>query len=669
MKRFHHSPKNVRQYGEIRMNLQSLNAPGMNKTLPCRPKMAATNDHPVHPNRTAQDLRDLEKNLKQWAFTSFSKARSALEELALHATPQSAYELRLAYYRHASFLENQWQHHDRALGFARQAVDVLESVPDAQGLAEIWADIAGIYQNRREWRNAQESIDRARKYLNENTPAPLRAQVDCREGFLQLHLGDNTRALDNLLKAEEGLTGLDAGQSELKSYYILTLVLSGLGDVYERIDEKEKSLDAYRRVLPIVEEHHLRPRLAWHYLNAGRAAFARENISEAKEYLLKALEWSVEGDAEARTHALGNLGILAILEGNTDRAWSLMDQAAAQYENPEKPGDFTNLSKVESWRAGLMTQTGDYEKARQFLEKAYEYGQQGEDNYHLLQVCHNLAEVNAVFEDYRQAYVWQRRTTEYTNIHFKHLRNRDREDIEALHQLERSRQEAQMAKLRVAGLQLRALRAQMNPHFLFNALNAIQGLITSGRNKEAESYLAKFARLMRQTLEYSDLEVVSLEQEIEFLERYIDINRKLRFRDRLEFRIVPPRGIDLSDLYIPTMILQPFVENAIEHGLRPRQEGALTIGFQLLENEELLFCTIEDDGVGYNKGREKHKDPSAFQKHRSRGMEITGERLNLLHQLQKTSPGAYIRIADIGDLSEGARTGTRVEVLLPILEG
>jgi len=174
---------------------------------------------------------------------------------------------------------------------------------------------------------------------------------------------------------------------------------------------------------------------------------------------------------------------------------------------------------------------------------------------------------------------------------------------------------------------------------------------------------------MRHTLEYSELEVVTLEQEIEFLERYLDINRKLRFREKLDFKIIAPKNFDLDDLLIPTMIIQPFVENAIEHGLRPRQEGHLTIQFELLADDEtLLRCIIEDDGVGYNKGREKQVAQMGFQKHRSRGMEITTERLNLLHELQHRDGDNYIQINDIADLTQGQRTGTRVEVLLPLLE-
>jgi tetratricopeptide (TPR) repeat protein len=485
---------------------------------------------------------------------------------------------------------------------------------------------------------------------------------------LHLHFGNIRQALDNLTDAEKALMGLDE-KATLKDYYIQTLVFSGLGELYERLGEKEKSLEAYRNVLPIVEKHGLRPRLGWHYLNAGRAALARNDGEQAQAHFEKVLQLAGSNEAEAKTHALSNLGIIAMLAGNAVRAFNLFGQAAAQYDPPSKPADFTNLSKIENWRAGLFLELDNEAQAAEHFEKAWEVGQKGNDLYHLGQVCQNLASLHAEKGAFDKAFEWQRQVTELNQQHFSQLRDHERQEIEARYQLERSRQEAQMAKLRVAGLQLRALRAQMNPHFMFNSLNAIQGLVTSGRNADAESYLAKFAKMMRHTLEYSELEVVTLEQEIEFLDRYLDINRKLRFREKLDFQISAPKNFDLDDLLIPTMIIQPFVENAIEHGLRPRQEGRLTIRFELLEDDEtLLRCIIEDDGVGYNKGREKQAAQLGFQKHRSRGMEITTERLNLLHELQHRDGDNYIQINDLGDITSGQRTGTRVEVLLPLLE-
>lgn len=619
-------------------------------------------------NEDVVELRRRCEQLSRWAFTDFERAKKLLDELAGMVTRQTPFDVRLAYATHAAFLHNQWHHYDKALEYTKQAISILESLANAPALVEMWADQAAIHLNRRDWRAAEKSLDRARRYLSDAISPILLAHLSCREGFLHLHLGNHRQALDCLMEAEKDMLALDEETAGLKDYYIQTLIFSGLGDLYERLGEKAKSLEAYRCVLPIVERHGLRPRLSWHYLNAGRAAMAQQDVTQAQASFEKAMEVVSEGESEAKTHALGNLGILALWADNTARALALFDKAAAEYENPSKPADFTNLSKIESWRAGLFSQLNDPVKARFHLERSWETGQNGHDLYHLSQVAQNLAALHEERKNFEQAYEWQRQTSELVAKHYHQLRDREREEIEARHQLERNRQEAQMARLRVASLQLKALRAQMNPHFMFNALNAIQGLITSGRNNEAESYLAKFAKMMRHTLEYSDLEVVSLEQEIEFLERYLDINRKLRFRDKLHYKIISPSGPDMTDLLVPTMILQPFVENAIEHGIRPRQEGNLRIEFMLSEDGQVLRCIIEDDGVGYNKGKQKLTEGAAFQSHRSRGMEITRERLSLLHQLQKHEGGDFIRISDLGDLTQKERSGTHVEVLLPIME-
>ncbi len=617
-------------------------------------------------NADATLLRRLSDNLARWVFTDFEQAKAALSELSGLITPRSPFDIRLSYHQSAAFLENQWNRYDQSLLHARHAIGILESLADSWALAEVWADMAATFLNKRDWSAAEDALDRARRYLGEAEQPRLRAFIACREGFLHLHLSNNRQALNALMEAEKGL--MDIGpKAGLKDFYIKTLVLSGLGDLYERLDEKDKSLEAYRRVLPIVEKHHLRPRLAWHYLNAGRAALARNEAEQAQTFFETVLQVAGVGDLEAKTHALSNLGILAMLDGQFVRALNLFGQAAAQYDPATKPVDFTNLSKIENWRAGIFLQLDDAKQAEQHLKKSWEIGQRGHDLYHLGQVCQNLAELFAGKKNYEDAYLWQQRATDLNRQHFDQLRDHERQEIEARHQLERSRQEAQMARLRVAGLQLRALRAQMNPHFMFNVLNAIQGLVTSGRNSDAESYLAKFAKMMRHTLEYSELEEVTLEQEIEFLERYLDINRKLRFRDRLAFQIIAPKLHDMDDMMIPTMIIQPFVENAIEHGLRPRQEGRLLIEFQLLEDDNMVRCIIEDDGVGINKGREKQINQPGFQKHRSRGMDITKERLLLLHQIQKSTRENFIEITDLGEMTGGQRTGTRVEVLLPIM--
>lgn len=620
------------------------------------------------PTADLAHLRRLCDNLGQLVFTNFDQARSVVHELESAIDARAPFDIRLAYHRYRAFLENQWRHFERSLEHFAAATAILESLAEPLPLAETWLDTAAVHLNRRDWPAVEQCLDRARRYLGKLEAPNLRALLACREGFLHLHLGNHRQALNSLQEAERGLFGLGDNAS-LKDYYVLTLVISGLGDLYERLDEKDNSVDAYLRVLPIVETHRLRPRLPWHYLNAGRAALAQNDDEHARECFENVLRFAEEEEPEAKAHALANLGILALLENDSQRAAKLFDEATAQFPNPSKPADFTNLSKIQSWRAELLWQLNDLEQSEKHFEQAFEYGQKGLDLNHLAQISQALAQLCELRADFQRAYLWQRHATGLTERHYNQVRDRERQEIEARHELERSRQEAQMAKLRVAGLQLRALRAQMNPHFLFNALNAIQGLITSGRNDEAETYLARFAKLMRHTLEYSDLEEVSLEQEVEFLNRYLDLNRKLRFRDKLHYQVVMPPGVDTGDLMIPTMIVQPFVENAIEHGLRPLLRGNLRIEFQLSDDERTLLCVIEDDGVGYNKGKEKQNNQAGYQSHRSRGMEITRERLILLHQLRKNPGAQFVKITDLGEKTDGARSGTRVEVVLPVLEG
>jgi len=612
-------------------------------------------------------LRQWSSQLAQWAFTDFTKAKEILALLEREITPQTAFDVRLAYHRHNGFLQNQWQHYDAALAQFDQAAAILEALSDSAQLAEIWADRAAVYVNQRNWSATEECLERGRKLIKGPQSRRLKAQFACREGFLHLHLRNERQALDALQEARRLLEGMGA-QASLKDRYILTLVLSGLGDLYERLEDKERSLDAYRHVLLLLEKHQLKPRLAWHYVNAGRVALAQQDEEEAIRHFQNAVRTAGEGDVEAKVFALSNLAILAFINNQPDESERKFDEALSLFRRPDRPSDFSNLAKLETWKANLLLRQGDISTAERHFLQAYEHGLRGADPLIMRQICQTLGELYGSRQNYAEAFHWQNRALHHADQHFKERQHHERQELEARYQLERNRQEARLAKLQVAGLQMRALRAQMNPHFLFNVLNAIQGLITSGRDSEAETYLARFAKLIRQSLDYSDLEVVTLEQEIEFIGRYLEINKKLRFRDQLEFRIVPPPDAEPEEIKIPTMIVQPFVENAIEHGLRPRQSGLLIISFQLSPDERSLLCSIEDDGVGYNKGKEKQAEKGTFQTHRSRGMEITRDRLTLLHQLHnKNAEGPFVHIIDRSSAGKEDETGTRVEVRLPLL--
>ena len=208
--------------------------------------------------------------------------------------------------------------------------------------------------------------------------------------------------------------------------------------------------------------------------------------------------------------------------------------------------------------------------------------------------------------------------------------------------------------------ELKALRSQINPHFIYNSLNAIQDFILQNQKEDAHLYLTKFATLMRSILSHSRTSTVSLEEEITSLRLYLELET-LRFNNQFTFQFIVDEQIDTEYVQIPSMILQPYIENAILHGLATINEGGkIIISFSLKNN--FLVSTIEDNGIGRKKAAESRKQ-RIWKGHKSLGMAVTQERIDLIshHQKEKT------RI-EISDLVNETNTplGTRVTIYFPL---
>ncbi len=221
-------------------------------------------------------------------------------------------------------------------------------------------------------------------------------------------------------------------------------------------------------------------------------------------------------------------------------------------------------------------------------------------------------------------------------------------------QLERSEKERQLANLRhkTGELEMQALRAQMNPHFIFNCLSSINHFILKNDSEMASEYLTKFSRLIRMVLNNSKNPLINLDDELEMLRLYIDLER-LRFNHSFDYSINYYNHFDISSIFIPPLLLQPFAENAIWHGLMNKKErGILDIGLELDNN--VLKCYITDNGIG-RKNAETLKSKSA-EKQKSLGMQITAERLALFNN---DGDQTIFNVEDLVDASGGA-AGTRV---------
>lgn len=174
-------------------------------------------------------------------------------------------------------------------------------------------------------------------------------------------------------------------------------------------------------------------------------------------------------------------------------------------------------------------------------------------------------------------------------------------------------------------LEAKALRSQMNPHFIFNSLNSIKSLINKNENDKAARYLTIFSKLIRTLFQNSDRREISLYEEIETCKLYTELE-KMRFGDKVDFSFDIDESVDLKDIKVPALILQPFIENAIWHGLVPRDSGG-SVKVTVKGKEDTIECTIDDNGIGRELSRQYNVQYNAG--HESKGIGLTRSRLEI----------------------------------------
>ena len=209
---------------------------------------------------------------------------------------------------------------------------------------------------------------------------------------------------------------------------------------------------------------------------------------------------------------------------------------------------------------------------------------------------------------------------------------------------------------RVVGLELQALRSQMNPHFVHNSLNAIQYFIQRNEVELSENYLSKFSQLIRLFFEYSRRQTITIKEELELLTNYLDIE-KLRFEEKLNYTISVCDNIETEDQLIPSMLLQPIVENAVNHGLfHKKEKGLVSITFKQISKEH-FGVVVEDNGIGINKAKVIFKASS--KNYQSNSSAVLKERIELLNISKE-----WVVTYNIIDLSEidNQLTGTKVSL-------
>ena len=214
---------------------------------------------------------------------------------------------------------------------------------------------------------------------------------------------------------------------------------------------------------------------------------------------------------------------------------------------------------------------------------------------------------------------------------------------------------------RLAQIEMLALRSQMNPHFLFNSLNSLEYFILAGKEHQATQYLSKFSRLLRLILNHSREETISLAEELTALRLYLEIEAT-RFGDDFQYRIEVSQHIDQEQVIIPPLLLQPFVENAIWHGLMQSERADKTLHLRITsQSEKILLMEIQDNGIG-RKQAAQFKSKSVV-KQKSYGLEITNQRIELFNR----NYPSQISI-EVVDLQQHKQTGTLIRIRYQLKE-
>jgi sensor histidine kinase YesM len=227
----------------------------------------------------------------------------------------------------------------------------------------------------------------------------------------------------------------------------------------------------------------------------------------------------------------------------------------------------------------------------------------------------------------------------------------------------RIKQQAEFEQqVEISKAELKALRAQMNPHFVFNSLNSIQHYILNSKGDEAVKYLNKFAKLIRIILSNSEKPTVTINEDIEALRFYLELER-MRFENKFEYSIKIDESIDGDYDEIPPMLIQPYLENAILHGINPKDgNGKIEITMKIVN--QFIKISIADDGIG----REKSKAIQSLQpaaRHKSLGMKITKDRVRILNNIHQSN--LNVNIIDLyNDKMEAI--GTQVDLFIPYVK-
>ncbi|MEO5892388.1 MAG: tetratricopeptide repeat protein [Ferruginibacter sp.] len=561
-----------------------------------------------------------------------------------------------------------------ALGLYKTAREVSEKAGAMKFVANINNSMAAVYQSISDYPNALDIYWTNLRLFEKLEDTLMVAITYGNLGMVYRKIRQFDKAIEYLLKAIA--KNKAAGKMEL-----LANNYNSIGNAYDDAGNSSKAIEFYQKNLAISLQSGNTLNIANAYCNMGISYTTLANYGAAYKFLLLALpEYRKSKNKQNEAIALNSIGDIFLQApdsffSNNHIAGSqkyliaehYFDSSLKMYIALEDPA--AQASILESL-SDLYEKTGNYKKSLEAHKKyailkdsifsdetkeqvfGMEIKYAAKKREDSITVEHNKKELIAALEIRRRTTIQNAITTGgaiffaaaiVSFIFYKKRRDAKQKQQEAEFQTE------------VTDTEMKALRAQMNPHFIFNSLNSISDYITKYDTASADKYLSKFAKLMRMILENSEQKEVSLSEDLKALELYMQLEA-LRMKNKFSYAINIDQSINAETTMVPPLILQPFVENSIWHGIAQKEgPGKISI---CIKNEDgsMINCIVEDDGIGRQQST-SIKTNTAREQNSSLGMKITQSRIDILNKLKNTK--AAVNLIDLAQ-------GMRVEVRLPL---
>jgi tetratricopeptide (TPR) repeat protein len=524
------------------------------------------------------------------------------------------------------------------------------------GLANVYGSIGIVCSEQNNYAKGLEYYFKALKLFRETGQEEIVAIVYNNIGDIYSTQKEYTKALEYFNKA----LWIQKKTGDPSS----AITISNIGKIYLAKDEDDKALQSFSEAEKQFAKFENNRGLAELYNNYGNYYKKKNNFGGAISYYDRALTlFEKSGEKYGAAGSLGFIGDIYALEGKSAMAIQHLERSSAL---AEEIGVLEQVKLSEKGLSDIYEKTGNPAEAL----KHYKKYAAAKDKIINSENIKNMVREEMNYEFERKAEL-QKAENEKRQVLFdeqakRHVQQMLFIGLSALLLFgiafliySRLQLKKRLTLQRdLAEYEQKALHLQMNPHFVFNCLGSISSFIVQNGTDQAIKYLAKFSKLMRLTLEYSKESLIPIDKEIEGLQNYLELEQ-LRFNKMFDFTITKDPAIE-DDMAIPPLLLQPFVENAIIHGIVPKKmRGLITIDFQL-DNEKLI-CTVTDDGIGIH--RSKKLKESSVTVHKSMAMEITRKRLEVIQAF--TSKTSKVEIKELTN-AIGEPSGTRIILNLPI---